>query len=204
MNVGVTKVDEGAESITGPDVKLQLSRKLSSASTLSFTFERNLTDASTGFANLQSGAAGGIITAPAAVSLENYTVTYGLVDWEYARNRTTFGLSGSWEKDSYDGQPSQDLTRGTAQFRIERRLSSVLSIQLLGSLYRIDYTNLDYTETDGLIGAALTFREGRGLEIKLRCDHINRDVSGIGSGTGYTENRAFLTIGYRPRPAQST
>lgn len=202
VNLGVTKVDQGAESLTGPDAKLQLSRKLSSASKLTFTFERNITDASTGFATLQSGAIGGIVTGPAALSLSNYTVTYGLADWEYARNRTTFGLSGSWEKDSYDGQPLQDLTHDTAQFRIDRRLSSVLSVQLIGSLYRIDYTNIDYTETDELIGASMTFREGRGLEIRLRCDHINHNVSG--NNTGYSENRAFLTIGYRPRPAQPT
>jgi hypothetical protein len=201
-NLGVTKVDQGSESLTGPDVKLQLSRQLSSVSKLTFTVGRDITDASTAFANLQSGAIGGIVTAPAAVSLNNYTVTYGSADWEYARNRTTFGMSGTWEKDSYDGQPLQDLTRGGAEFRIERKLSSVLTAQLLGRVFRTEYTNTDFSETDGLVGAALTFREGRGLEIKLRYDHTSRVVSGVGSG--YTENRAFLTIGYRPRTAQST
>jgi hypothetical protein len=202
VNLGATKVDQGAQSITGPDAKLQVSRKLSPSSNLTFTFGRDLTDGSTAFSALQSGAVGGIVTAPAVLSLNNYTATYGRADWEYARNRTTFGLSGSWEKDSYDGQPLQNLTRGTAEFRIERRLSPLLSVQLLGSVFRTEYTNTDYSETDGLIGAALTFREGRGLEIRLRCDHINRDVSG--NGSGYTENRAFLTIGYRPRAAQPT
>jgi hypothetical protein len=207
-NLGVTKVDQGSESLTGPDVKLQLSRQLSSVSKLTFTVGRDITDASTAFANLQSGAIGGIVTAPAAVSLNNYTVTYGSVAWEYARNRTTFGVSGTWEKDSYDGQPLQDLTRGGAEFRVERKLSSVLTAQLLGRVFRTEYTNTDFSETDGLVGAALTFREGRGLEIKLRYDHTSRAVSGVGTvpgvGTGYSENRVFLTIGYRPRTAQST
>jgi hypothetical protein len=201
-NLGVTKVDQGSESLTGPDVTVQLSRKLSSVSTLKFTIGRDVTDASTAFANLQSGAIGGIVTAPAALSLNNYTATYGTVAWEYARNRTTFTLSGSWEKDSYDGQPLQDVTRDSAQIRVERKLSSVLTAQVLGSLYRNDYTNTDFSETDWLAGAALIFREGRGLEIKLRYDHASRDVSGVGSG--YNENRVFLTVGYRPRTAQST
>jgi hypothetical protein len=201
-NLGVTKVDQGSVSFTGPDAKLQLSRKLSSVSTLTFTVGRDITDGSTAFANLQGGAIGGIVTAPAAVSQNNYTVTYGSVDWEYARNRTTIGVSGTWEKDSYDGQPLQDVTRGSAEFRLERKLSSVLTAQLLGRLFRSDYTNTNFAETDGLVGAALTLREGRGLEIKLRYDHTSRVVSGVGSG--YQENRAFLTIGYRPRAAQST
>jgi hypothetical protein len=207
-NLGLTKVDQGTESFTGPSAKLQLSRKLSAASTLKLTVGRDITDASTAFANLQSGAIGGIVTAPAAVSLNNYVVTYGSVDWEYARNRTTIGVSGTSEKDSYDGQPLLDLTRGTAELRIERRLSRVLTAQLLGRLYRNEYANTDFAETDGLVGGALIFREGRGLEIKLRYDHSTRSASGLGVvpgvNGGYGENRAFLTIGYRPRPAQST
>jgi hypothetical protein len=213
-NLGVTRVNQGFESFTGPNAKLRLSRKLSSASTLTLTVGRDITDASTAFANLQSGAIGGIITAPAAVSLNNYVVTYGSVDWEYTRNRTTIGASGTWERDSYDGLPLLDLTRGTAEFRLERKLTSVLTAELLGRLYRTEYANTDFSETDGLVGAALMFHAGRGLEIKLRYDHSSRAVSGVGvelgegavpgTGTGYSENRAFLTIGYRPRPAQST
>jgi hypothetical protein len=72
---------------------------------------------------------------------------------------------------------------------------------LLGSLYRTQYQNTDFAETDARIGGALTFREGRGLEIRLRYDHTSRAVSGVGSG--FHENRAFLTIGYRPRLEQS-
>ena len=182
-------------------------------STLTFTVGRDITDGTTAFANLQSGAIGGIVTSPAALSQNNYTMTYSSVGWEYVRNRTTIGVSGTWEKDSYDGQPLQDLTRGNVEFRLERNLSRVLTAQLLGRLYRTEYTNTDYSETDGLVEAALMFHAGRGLEIKLRYDHSSRSVSGEGvaSGvvtvpgvnTGYSENRAFLTIGYRPRTTQS-
>lgn len=213
-NLGATKLDQGLESVTGPNAKLQLSRKLSSVSTLTFTVGRDITDASTAFANLQSGAIGGIVTAPAAVSQNNYTVTYGTLGWEYVRNRTTIGVSGTWEKDSYDGLPLLDLTRGSAEFKVERKLSRALTAQLLGRLYRTEYPNTDYSETDGLVGAALMFYAGRGLEIKLRYDHSSRSVSGAGFASslgiqpggigGYSENRAFLTIGYRPRTAQST
>jgi hypothetical protein len=213
-NLGATKVDQGLESFTGPSAKLQLRRKLSSVSTLTFTVGRDITDGGTAFSNLQSGAIGGIVTGPAVVSQNNYTVTNGSVGWEYARNRTTIGVSGTWERDSYDGQPLQDLTRGNAEFSVERKLSRVLTAQVLGRLYRTEYANADYSETDWLVGGALVFRQGRGLEIKLRYDHSSRAVSGVGveSGvgavpgvsTGYGENRVFLTVGYRPKPAQAT
>jgi hypothetical protein len=213
-NLGATKVDQGSESITGPSAKLRLLRKLSSVSTLTFTAGREITDGTTAFANLQGGAIGGIVTAPAALSQNNYTVTYGSIAWGYVRNRTTISLSGTWEKDSYEGQSLQDVTRDSAEFSFERKLSRVLTAQLLGRLYRTEYTDTNYSETDGLVGAALVFRQGRGLEIKLRYDHSSRSVSGQGVGSGvvtvpgfstdYGENRVFLTIGYRPRTAQST
>jgi Putative beta-barrel porin 2 len=207
-NLGATKVDQGSQSFTGPDAKLQLLRKLSSVSTLTLTIGRDITDGSTAFANLQSGAIGGIVTGPAVLSQSNYTATFGTVAWEYARNRTTIGVSGNWEKDAYEGQPSQNVTRSTAEVRVERKLSRVLTAQLLGRLYRNEYENTDFSETDGVVGAALMFHSGRGLEIKLRYDHSSRSVSGVGVvpgvSSGYDENRAFLTIGYRPRTAQST
>jgi hypothetical protein len=213
-NLGATKVDQGLESFTGPSAKLQLRRKLSSVSTLTFTLGRDITDGSSAFSNLQSGAIGGIVTGPAVVSQNNYTVTNGSIGWEYARNRTTIGVSGTWERDSYDGQPLQDLTRGNAEFRVERKLSRVLTAQVLGRLYRTEYANADYSETDWLAGGALVFREGRGLEIKLRYEHSSRAVSGVGvssgigdvpgESTGFGENTVFLTIGYRPKPGQAT
>jgi hypothetical protein len=193
------------DSFTGPIAKLQLLRKLSLASSLTFTIGREITDGSTAFANLQGGASGGIVTGPATISQSNYAATYGSIGWNYSRNRTSIGLSGKWEKDSYN-DPLQDVTRGSAEFSVERKLTSVLTAQLLGRIYRTEYTNHDYSETDGLVGGALIFREGRGLEIKLRYAHSSRNASGIGVssvGSGYSENRAFLTIGYRPRTAQS-
>jgi hypothetical protein len=202
-NLGVTRVDQDSESFTGPDARLQLSRLLSSASKLTFTVGRDLTDASTAFTNLQSGAIGGIATGPGVLSLNNYTATYGSIRWDYSRNRTTFAVSGTWEKDSYEGLPLQDVTRGSGDLRVERRLSRAVTAELLGRVYRTDFINTDFSETDGLAGAALTFREGRGLEFKLRYEHSSRVVSAGGSG-GYHENRAFLTVGYRPRTADQT
>lgn len=143
-------------------------------------------------------------TAPAPQTTANYTVTYGLVNWQYLRNRTTVSASGQWEKDSYDGQPLLDLERGTVQASIERQLNRHFSAQLLGSLYRTDYAHTNYAETDGLLGLAMTFREGRGLEIRLRYDHASRIAAGLSANTNYTANLVFLTVGYRPKPKSGT
>jgi hypothetical protein len=211
-NLGATKVTQGTETLTGPLAKLKLSRKLSAAAKLTLTVGRDITDSSTSFSSLQSGAistigtlggagtTGAVSTAPAPQTTGNYTVTYSSLNWQYLRNRTTVSASGQWEKDSYDGQPLLDLTRETAQLSFDRQLNRHFSAQLLASLYRTDYTHTDYAETDGFLGCGITFREQKGLEIRLRYDHESRIAAGIGAGSNYGTNLVFLTVGYRPKP----
>ena len=221
-NVGVTKVDQGSDSDTGPSAKLQVARKLSSASKLTFTLGRDLTDASAGFGNLQAGAIPVVGTAPAAQQLLNYTVTYATGEWSYQRNRTGIYVSANWERDQYSSQPQLDLARSQLQFRFNRQLTRRFSADFSASIGRVTYPNPNllevnepqpiltnsaasgFAETDGRIGTNLTYHYGKGLEILLRYDHTTRIVSGVASGTGYQDNRIFLTVGYRPGKANPT
>jgi hypothetical protein len=129
------------------------------------------------------------------------TSTYASVGWRYERDRTTLGLSAHWEKDLYEGQLLFDNSHSGAELKLDRQVTRQLSAQLLGSLYYTDYAQANYTTEDGLVGAALTLREGRGLEFRLRYNHVSRVATGI--GTSFRENIAFLTIGYRPQQLQS-
>ncbi len=211
-SAGVTKVDQSNQSLTGPLVKLDLTRTLTSAAKVKLMLGRDVTDATTGFANLANGAVSSNTTTlspagttPAAVTSTNYTVTFGSVGWEYVRNRTRFSLDGRWERDSYGGQPQLDLTRDNADASVQRDLTSHLTAQLNATLYRTSYADINSTERDVLVGGGLTYRTGRGIEVKFKYDHASRvvDASTVadGRGSGYTENRLFLTVGYRPRKA---
>ena len=124
-------------------------------------------------------------TAPAAQTSDSYTSNYASVGWQYRRNRTTIAVSGRWEKDLYGSQPSLDNTRGGAEFNVQRQLTRAFTAQILGRYYKTDYAGAlvkplngssDYS--DGLIAAALTWRHGRGLEVRLRAEHTSRDGNG--------------------------
>jgi Surface lipoprotein assembly modifier len=203
-DVGGTDIDQNGATTAGALGKIHLSRKMSAAATLTLTVGHQLTDASTVFSNLQSGAIGVIGTAPPAQSAQNYTTNYATVGWQYVRNRTTIGLSGHWEKDTYEEQPSLDYTRGGVEINLQRRLTRSLTAQLVGRYYKINYVNISAAEVNGspnyndeLIGANLAWHHGRGLEVRLRYSH-NAQVT-PGTDFGYGENRVLLTIGYRPR-----
>jgi hypothetical protein len=203
-DAGATNISQAGVSTTGALFKVKASRELSAAATLTLTAGRELTDAAASFSTLQSGAIGTIGTAGSTLTSDSYTNNYATLGWSYVRNRTTIRVTGRWEKDTYAGQDTYDLKRPGAEFSVERQLTHALSAQVIGRWYKTDYFNAVVTTADassnyddGLIGASLSWRHGRGLEIRLRADHDAHEVSA--GGGGYHENRVFLTVGYRPK-----
>ncbi len=223
---GVTRVVEGGATASGSLTNFELDRKISPATTASLSAGRDLTDALAGFSNLQNGAIGGINTAQAAVTSSVYTLSYAQLSWRFARERTTFGLSARWEKDQYasglaavvtgltqavtneTNASALDSSRRGGEFSLEERLTRIISAQLLGSYYDQEYPHANFSITtdstrfeDSRLGAGLIFRPGRAFDIRLRYQHLDRVITGVGSGTGYRDNVVFLTVGYRPRVA---
>jgi hypothetical protein len=202
--VPVTVPGHPPTSTTGPLGRLELSRALTPAAKLTLTAGRELTDGASSFSTQQGDAIGTLNSAPAPLSSDPYTATYGSIRWQYVRYRTGVLVTGQWERDRYPLAPQFDLTRGGAEFNVQRLLTHHLSAQLLGRWYKVDYpnaalaTNIGSPENDTkLIGAALAWRHGRWLEVLLRYEHTSYTVSQ--GDFGYGENRVFLTVGYRPR-----
>ena len=191
-NLGGSRISSGGTSNTGALGQLQLTRKLSSAASLVLSAGRQLTDASAEFNSLQTaGATPNAVNvnspanaAPAPVSASVFTSDFAAAEWRYLRNRTTLSVSGRVERDHYVDQSQFDANRRRFDLDLERKLSRALSVQAFGSISHTRYghedflaANPSYGEEDGLYGLSLVVREGRGLEFKLRYDHMQRDVS---------------------------
>src|SRR6202166_108124 len=145
---------------------MDLSPKLSPSAQLTVSVGRALTDASDRFQNFQSGATGGIVRAPVAATSDVYTASYASAGWRYERNRTSVALSKQRKTDSYFQQSQFDVTGCDTEFSVERTLTRAWSARPLGSLVNTDYAHVvNFTSEDRLMGAALTLREGRGVEI---------------------------------------
>ena len=201
----VIALKEPGGSVTGPLAKLELSRKLSPSAKVVLTAGEDLTDASSSFSSQTTGASGINAVTPAALTSDTYRVTYATAGWQYTRNRTSLGVTGRWERDIYPGLSSLDVTRPSAEFYVQRRVTRALTAQIVGRWYRVNYPHAaisqagstDYADT--VLGASLVWRHGRGLEVRLRYDHDTYTASN--GNTGYHESRGFLTVGYRPAMA---
>lgn len=195
---------EPGGSLTGPLLKLQLSRQVSASSRLIFAAGQILTDPASSFSTQGVGATGIYSTAPGEVTGGVYRDTYASAGWQYQRNRTTFSLTGRWEKDVYPGLSSLDVTMPGVQFNVQRRLTRALSVQLLGSWTKIHFPYAVLTQpaaesteyANAMLGGSVVWRHGRGLEVRLRVDHDSYTVSN--GNTGYQQTAAYLTVGYRP------
>jgi hypothetical protein len=201
----VANEPNGSGSVSGPLAKLELSRKISAAAKLIVTAGRDLTDTSSSFANQSTGVTGINPVTPAELTSATYRMTYATAGWQYQRNRTTMSLTGRWETDIYPGLSTLDTRITGADLNVERRITRTFTVQLLGHLYKTDYPHAvlasqaagstDMTNT--VVGASLTWRHGRALEVRLRLDHDSYAVAN--GNTGYKETRGFLTVGYRPK-----
>ena len=201
--LGVTQANDVASSWrTSPLVRLLVTRQISPFSVVTLAGGREFTDAGGSFAALTSGAGGGIVVAPVTQTTANYQRTYGSAGWQFARERTTLGFTGTWERDNYDTQSVYDVTREELGINLGRTITSRLALNISGSADRYSYLNQGFTDKFGTVGGGISYRPGRWIIIYARYDHAFRRTSGIPSlllgGSGYDENRAFIMIGYRP------
>ncbi|MGH2448733.1 MAG: hypothetical protein ACRDFS_09070, partial [Chloroflexota bacterium] len=200
--LGAVQADDVSSWKTSPLVRLLLTRRISPFSVVTLSGGREYTDAAGSFTGLRAGAAGGITVAPVSQSTGNYLRDAGSAGWRFGRLRTTVGLTGSGEHDTYDRQSIFDTTRGDVALNLGRALTPKLSVSVTGSVDRYDYSHQGFTNTFGTVGAGLTYRPGRWLIVYARYDHAfsssDESPGPVAGSVTYDENRIFIMIGYRP------
>jgi hypothetical protein len=216
LNLGVSRISAQGSANSGFFGEFEASRKVSPATTVLASLGRELTDASSSFNNLQSatlssssastGTNNVVNNSPAPITSSVYTSDYVTAGFDYQRSRTEVAVRARWERDNYLSQTEYNGSRSNIGVTFNRKLTHAFSAQLFGNIYRNSYDhqqfvagNGGYTDRDGYYGLALTLREGRALEFRLRLDRGSRDISN-GQGVNYAEDRIFLTVGYRPMP----
>lgn len=204
VRAGVTQANDTETWKSSPLLRLLMTRRVSPFSVVTVGGGRDYSDATESFADLRSGAAGGIVVAPVSQTTANYQRTYGSAGWEFARLRTGVSVTANWERDIHDFQRIFDVERGHIGLRVERSLTPQLTAELGGSVERYNYVNEQFTDKFGMLGAGLSYRLGRWTLLYGRYDHAFRRSSGVFpdptliGGATYDENRVFVMIGYRP------
>lgn len=194
--VGEAQNDDGGPWVSTPLVQLNLSHDFTAHATVSVNAGRDFTDAADTFSDLRTGAAGGIVVAPVALTSQDYLRNYITGGLQVTGLRTTIAATAYWERDTYAIDDTFNVTRGSLELRGTRQLSATLSGDVFGLLLQSRYFNQDGQINGRAIGADVSWRAGRSLEVAGRYSHTFQGTSG--GGFGYSANTVFLTVTYRP------
>jgi hypothetical protein len=200
LNVGATQTSQNGSWYSSPLVQLDLARRLTPRTTLTLSGGERQLDAADGFAGVQVGAVGGIVTAPAANTSAVYVSRYGSIAWNWVGNRTSIGVSERWESDSYLQDSIFNAKLNDLELSARRQLSRLLDARIFGSMYTYDYYGEHFKSYYHLAGAALVLHAAPKVDVTFSYDHLWETTSYTGTSgfAGFTENRLFLTATYWP------
>jgi hypothetical protein len=217
IDLGVAQVNDTGPYRSKLLAQLLLTRDLTPFQSLFLSAGQQYTDTADAFSGLTGGAAGYTILAPAAGSGGNYLDQSASAGWEYKRGRTTLGLTGRWDRNTYTIQatPQQieeyftenlpaplNVERATAEARVQRDLTPVIAAEVHAMYIHEDYTTLGYVDHSIFAGAGVTYTANSKLQYRLKYDHQTRTVDvfpveSLRIAPGYSQNIIFLTFAYR-------
>jgi hypothetical protein len=196
LDAGYAELDRDvAEDSSSELLRLSVLRQLTLASNLTLLAGREFANTGAAFATFQGE--GPITLDPNAgrQTPEPFLHDYLSLAWYFQRNRTTFSLRAGIDKQDYELADALDqkLTHYGATFR--RDLSAVTDIQLDAGQTQGEFTLGGAEYTDTLAGLAFNWGLSRTLFLSLSYRYAHRAGDPL---TGeYTENRLWLSIGYR-------
>jgi hypothetical protein len=178
--------------------RLELSRKLSASSTISMSFGREYSDAAAAFQISQVLSGANLNTQQSVQTGGPFTMVYETAAWNFARNRTQFGITLSHFKDDYVENNILNDTRTQVDANVSRQLTPAVRVVLLEDYYRQNFENTPGNSNQSTTDLRLTWQLARRLSASIDYTFTRRQ-SELASG-GFTENRLWLSIGWG-RPA---
>jgi hypothetical protein len=179
---------ESGEESGGMLIDVEISRQLTTSSSITLTAGRNFSDAGESL----GGPAGGMTEITA--SADPFENTEAAIDWTFARRRTSFGFGVAFDERVYETQSQFDSKSVYYRADFTRQLRSTLRFETHASLRSEKFDN--GVETDDVtIEALLDWRFGRHVGLQFRLERSSRSSS---PSTGeYDENRAYIGLTFR-------
>lgn len=180
---------------TGALLRLNIARRMSSASTLLLDLGHEFSNSASAFATSQGTGAIGLGSTPGLQTAEPFTWQHANLRWNLAGQRTGLGIGAELQKREYENQPLLDQRITNYSANLGRDLSSAMNLQLslLFGRTQFEIPGTDYDEL--LANAALSYRFTRHLVVSFSYSYQDRD-SDL-EGASYQESRIWLSFGYR-------
>lgn len=196
VDVGYSVLDRDAATRTedGLLLRLNASRRLSASSTATLTAGHEFSNSGSTFAGMQEVGNIGLDTTPGRQTAQPFVSDSVALGWNFARNRTSFGLFASWTDQSYEDNAALDQTLTGFDAQLRRELSSNTSVMFHAQYSKAEFQqqNADYDDLNA--GCVFAWGLSRNVSLQVAYDHLRRS-SDVPTGDS-AENRFWLSIGY--------
>ncbi len=178
FDVGYRSLDDGSGSQGGPLVRLNLTRQISSYSTVFVQAGDVYSQAAlqmNGSLATPTGDTGGVNGFSDG---EIFVDTYGGAGIAFGRNRTRFGAMVSYHDQNYVQTSANDLHRWNFSGNAERDLSHTLTAGFQFWYYHEDYTNVDYSDAELDYGLYANWRFARTVSLSFQWEQWASSATG--------------------------
>ncbi len=177
-----------------PVGRLDLSRRVSSTSTIGVALGHDYSDGADSFRLVQTLGGATLNTQPIVAAGAPFVSNYATLAWNFKYVRTTLDLSASYFRDRYQTDATLNNERTVVTALAGRQVTPVVQLALTEYLVRWQFDTEDQNATASDTGLQLTWRAGSHLSVFLA--YYLAKGSGNAQTYNYTQNRLWLSIGY--------
>jgi hypothetical protein len=194
IDAGYTQAERGEDTSSGPLVRLDLSRVITSRTTFTVQAGTEFADTAQAFRLSQDAVGVGPQEQDAVAATDVFRLTYVYLGLRTERERTTFDVTIYGHKEEHEIDETLDRERIGVGFGGTRRLSARLDLSVRATYGKEDFDVADFAFNEWTAGAALGWRLTNTISLRLSVDHYDGD--GDGTDRDYGENRAYLGVRY--------
>lgn len=195
-------IDAGYDRVTGLSGlssggllgHIQLSRKVSASSTVSFSVGRQYSDSVGAFQMSQVLGGANLNTQQTEQVGGPFNMTFVTGGWNFSRNRTQFGLDIAHFRDTYLENAISNDNRTEVTLHISRLLRPNLRLAISEFLDRQVFESEPGTATNSTTDTRLTWQMSRRISMTFAYDYARR-TSDVAS-SAFTQNTVWISIGY--------
>jgi len=204
IDAGYNEINHDLDNVSdsGPLFRIEASRRVSARSRATLDAGHEFSGSGSAFASAQGGGEITLDPIGGRQTALPFMLDHVRLAWRLNRNRTQFGLMGSWNSQEYSDAPILDQSFTNIGGSVAHDISPALNLQLelLSADGNFEQPGGDYQ--DFTAGLSLRWHASRRLSLSFSYNYFDRDGDEVASG--YEENRFWISLAYsysEPRTA---
>jgi hypothetical protein len=196
VNVGYNQLDDGTDTYGGTLVRLNVTRKVATRSSVALQVGREYSDSADVFARVQSF--GGVLpTNPDGSAIADpFRSDYAYVSWQTDARRMEYRVFARVREERHERLPELDRDFAGLDAEISRRITSRVVAYLNAAYVRDELSNVDARERhETSLNVGVNWQAGERFGVAFDVGRSEGRGS-VGDTRKFTENRAFLGFTY--------